>query len=180
MRFLKNIRNVKDAVGIVFSSGKYLGIGIASFVLCFIFYLFTLPATYTGGRIGLISFHFLTWRLAVFSFVMAILIALIISFILFIICSFRQSGGVNKSIVTGGFLASILPPLLCCSPVIPFFIGIFGAVSPAVFSFSGYIQGFIAVNENYILLGAILLLLFSVVNTANSVKTFVSNQCILD
>jgi len=180
MKFLGSIRNVKDAMRMVFSSGKYLGIGILSFVLFFIFYIFILPATYTGGRIGFISLHFLTWRLAVFSFVMALLIALLISFIFFMIHSFRQGSGVNKSVVTGGFLGSILPPLLCCSPLIPSFIGIFGAVSPGVFSFSGAIQGFIAVNENYILLGAMLLLLFSVVKTAKSVKAFVSNKCILD
>ena len=80
------------------------------------------------------------------------------------VLSFRQSGGVNKSVITGGFLGSFLPPLLCCSPLIPSFIGIFGAVAPGVFSFGGAIQGFIAVNEDYILSGAILLLLFSVID----------------
>ena len=48
---------------------------------------------------------------------------------------------------------------------------------PGVFGFSGAIQGFIAVNEDYILFGAILLLLFSVVKTAKSVRVFVSKKC---
>lgn len=180
MKFLKEIQNVKNIMKIVFSKRKYAGIGAVSFILFFTFYIFTLPATYTGGRVGFVSLQFLTWKLAAFSFVMAVLISLIISFILFMVFSFRQSGRINKSVITGGFLGSILPPLLCCSPLIPSFIGIFGAVAPGVFSFGGAIQGFIAVNEDYILSGAILLLLFSVVKTAKSVNAFISNQCYLD
>ena len=168
MIFLREVLNVKEVIKIVFSSGKYIRIGVLSFVLFFTLYLFTLPATYTGGRIGLVSLQFLTLKLVIFSLVMAILIALIISFISFMVLSFKNSKGINKSVITGGFLGSILPPLLCCSPLIPSFVGIFGAVVPGVFGFSGAIQGFIAVNEDYILFGAILLLLFSVVKTAKS------------
>ncbi len=180
MKFLGSFLDVKDAIKIVFSKKKYIFIGLASFTLFFIFYIFTLPATYTGGRVGLVSIQFLTFKLAIFSFFMAIFVSLIVSFILFMVFSFRQNRGINKSLIAGGFLGSILPPLLCCSPLIPSFIGIFGAVAPGVFSFSGAIQGFIAVNEDYILSGSIILLLFSVIKISKSVKSFVSNQCNLN
>ncbi len=177
MTFLKDFLDIKHSIKIVFSERKYIGIGFLSFSLFFTLYIFTLPATYTGGRIGLISLHFLTWELFIFSFVMAVLIALIISFISFLIYSFKRTKEINKSVITGGFLGSILPPLLCCSPLIPSFVGIFGAVLPGVFRFSGFLQGFIAVNENYILIGSIFLLLFSLIRMSKSVGAFVSRRC---
>ena len=163
-------QQVKDAIRIVFSSKKYIALGVGSFTAFLLLYLFTLPATYTGGRIGLISLRLLNAKLAVFSVIMAFLIALIIPFIVY---SFKQGAKVRKATAAGGFIGSILPPLLCCSPLIPSVAALFGAVSPAVFGLSGAVQGFIATNETYILLGAILLLLYGLVQTAKSTK-----QCI--
>lgn len=71
-------RNVKSALGIVFSSKKYISFGIGSFLLFFIFYSFMLPATYTGGRIGLVSLELLDFKLGIFSFIMALLLGLIV------------------------------------------------------------------------------------------------------
>ena len=130
-------------------------------------YLFTLPATYTGGRIGIISLRLLTPKLIAFSVVMAFFISLIIPFTVF---SFRQGGKTKKATTAGGFIGSILPPLLCCSPLIPSVAAVFGAVSPAVFGISGAVQGFIATNETYILLGATILLVFALVQAAKSTK----------
>lgn len=163
-------QHIKDAIRSVFSSKKYIALGVGSFAIFLLLYLFTLPATYTGGRIGLISLRLLNVKLAVFSFVMAFLIALIIPFTVY---SFKRGTKVRKATTAGGFIGSILPPLLCCSPLIPSVVAMFGAVSPAVFGISGSIQGFIATNETTILLGATLLLLFAVVQTAKSTK-----QCI--
>lgn len=162
--------HVKNAIRMVFSSKRYLALGIGSFIAFLLLYLFTLPATYTGGRIGLISLRLLNLKLAAFSFIMALLIALIIPFIVY---SLKQGAKTRKATSASGFIGSVLPPILCCSPIIPTIAGVLGAVSPVVFGFSGAVQGFIATNETYILLGATLLLLFAVVQTAKSTK-----QCI--
>lgn len=161
------LQHIKDAARIVFSSKKYVVLGISSFIAFFLLYIFALPATYTGGRIGLISLRLLNVKLAAFSFIMALLIALIIPLTVY---SFKQGAKTRKATATSGFVGSVLPPLLCCSPLLPSLAGVLGAVSPAVFGFSGAVQGFIATNETYILLGATLLLLFAVVQTAKSTK----------
>lgn len=161
---------VKEAIRMVFSSKRYVTLGISSFAVFLLLYLFTLPATYTGGRIGLISLRLLNVKLAAFSFTMALLIALIIPFTVY---SFKSGAKTRKATAASGFIGSVLPPILCCSPIIPTIAGFLGAVSPVVFGFSSAVQGFIATNETYLLLGATLLLLFAVVQTANSTK-----QCI--
>lgn len=161
------LNQVKDAIRIVFSSKRYVALGIGSFVVFLLLYLFTLPATYTSGRIGLISLKLVTVKLATFSFLMALLIALIIPFTVY---SFKHGVKTRKATTASGLVGSILPPFLCCSPFIPAVAGMLGAVSPAVLGFSSAVQGFIATNETYILLGATILLLFAVVQTAKSTK----------
>jgi len=164
---MKSLKYIKEAISIVFSSKKYIVLGVGSFVLFLLLYLFTLPATYTGGRIGIISLRLLTPKLVVFSVVMAMLIALIIPFTVY---AFRQGGKTRKASAASGFVGSVLPPLLCCSPLLPTLAGILGAVSPAVFGISGAVQGFVATNETYILLGATLLLVVALVQTAKGIK----------
>lgn len=164
--------HVKDAIKIVFSSKKYIALGVGSFAAFLLLYLFTLTTIYTPGRTVIISLRLLNVKLAVFSFVMAFLIALIIPFTVHL---FKQGGKIRKptTAAAGGFIGSILPPLLCCSPLIPSVAALFGAVSPAALGISGAVQGFMATNDTYILLGATLLLLYAVVQTAKSTK-----QCI--
>jgi len=164
-----NFNKYTNALKIVFSSKKYLLGGILTFFIFLLLYLFTLPATYTGGRIGLVSLKMLTPELGIFSFVMAFLVGLILPMSVY---SFKSNMKIKKS-GAGGFFVSILPSLLCCSPLIPSIAALFAASSPAAFGVGGAIQGFIAVNEIYILIGAVALLLFSFVQTAKSIT-----QCI--
>lgn len=164
------LRHIKDGSLIVFSSKKYVALGIGSFIIFLLLYLFTLPATYTGGRIGLISLRLLNVKLVIFSFIMALLVSLIIPFTIY---AFRQGVKAGKAKATSGFLGSVLPPILCCSPLLPSVAAIFGAISPSVLWIGGAVQGFIATYETYILLGATLLLLFAAVQTSKSTK-----QCI--
>ena len=164
-----NFNKYTNALKIVFSSKRYLLVGIFTFFIFLLIYLFTLPATYTGGRIGLVSLKMLTPELGILSFAMAFLIGLILPMSIY---SFRSNKKIKK-LSAGGFFVSILPSLLCCSPLIPSIVALFAASSPAAFGVGGTIQGFIAVNEIYILLGAVALLLFSFAQTAKSIT-----QCI--
>ena len=164
------VNHVTQAARIVFSSKKYVAISVGSFIIFLSLYLLTLPATYTSGRIGIISLRLLTLKLSVFSVVMALLVALIIPFTVY---SFKHGGKTRKASAATGFIGSLLPPLLCCSPLLPVLAGVLGAVSPALFGTVSAAQGFIATNETYILLGATILLFIALVQTAKSTK-----QCI--
>jgi len=163
---MKSLNHIKDSARIVFSSKKYIFIAVASFVSFFVLYIFTLPATYTGGRVGIISLQMLTPLQGFFAFVMALFISFIIPFTVY---AFKTGGKARKGSTATGFIASVLPPILCCSPLLPTLVATLGAVSP-IFGFSSSIQGFIATNETYILLGATLLLGFALIQTAKSTK----------
>lgn len=144
---MKVFHNIKNASIIVFSEKKYIWIAVILFSVFLAMYSFTLPAIYTGGRIGIVSIRLITVPLAIYSFVMAMLVSLIIPFTVY---SIKSKGKTKKGIASGGVVGSIIPSLLCCSPILPSIAAIFGAASPAVFRISGAIQGFIATYETYI------------------------------
>jgi len=96
----------------VFERRSYRITGVLAFALFFIAYLFILPATYTGGHIGLISLHYLTWRDGIIAFVLSLLMGMLIPFIVF---SYRMGGGSRKASTAGGLFASLITPFLCCT-----------------------------------------------------------------
>ena len=163
---MKSLNHIKDAVRIVFSSRKHIFIAVVIFIAFFVLYIFTLPATYTGGRVGIISLRMLTPLQGAFAFVMALFISLIVPFTIY---AFKMGRKAKKASTATGFIASVLPPILCCSPLLPTLVATLGAVSP-IFGFSSSLQGFIATNATYILLGATLLLVYALVQTAKSTK----------
>lgn len=149
--------------GIKFSfDGKVF---VPSFIFFFSLYSFILPATYTGGRVGLVSLKMLTPALTLFAFVFSILIAFIIIMNVRLYKSGKESNGSSAFL---GVFGGILPPLLCCSPVIPSLVASFGAVIPGLSSLSG-LQGFIAVYETEIYLAVVVLLLYALYASAKSV-----------
>lgn len=150
----------------VFVNRRYRLLSIVSFLTFATLYAFVLPATYTGGRVGMVSIQFLTPVLALFSVVMAGLIALIIPFTVYAAVVDTSAGTMNTA---GGFVSSVLPPLLCCSPFLPILAATFAGVFPAVFGISGFIQGFFATYEIEILAAATLLLACSVHRSARVV-----------
>lgn len=141
-------------------------IGLITFLAFFTLYLFTLPATYTGGRVGMVSLQYLTPTLAAFSFVMAGLVAVIIPFTAY---TMQLGGSSSTTATTSGFLGSVLPPLLCCSPLLPTLAAAVVGVFPAAFGVSGFIQGFVATYEIEILTVATFILLYAATRNAQSV-----------
>ncbi|MFC4452023.1 MULTISPECIES: hypothetical protein [Halobacteriales] len=160
------IESWSRASSIVFSQRKYRAIGAATFVVFATLYLFTLPATYTGGRVGLVSLRLLTPTLATFSVIMAGLVAVIVSFTAYTI---RLGGSASSATTTTGFVGSVLPPLLCCSPLLPILAASVVGVFPAAFGVSGFIQGVMATYEVEILTGATLVLVYAATQNANGV-----------
>lgn len=161
-----HLKTFHTAGSIVFSQRKYLGLAVATFLLTAVFYAFTLPATYTGGQIGMISLQYLTPLLAAFSVVMAGLVATIISFTAY---SLRLGASASTTTTTTGILGSVLPPILCCSPLLPTIAAVFVGVFPGAFGISGSVQGFIATYEIEILAAATVVLLYTVLQNAKGV-----------
>lgn len=160
------VSHIERALKTVFGERRYQLLGAGSFLALVTLYAFTLPATYTGGRVGLVSLRLLTPTLAGFAVVLSGLVAVLVPFNLYTLDLGAEAG---TATTTSGFLGSILPPLLCCSPLIPGLIAMVGAVFPAVAGTSGVIQGFIAVYEMEILAGATVLLLYAVHRSAQTV-----------
>lgn len=150
------MKSIATALSTVFRIGSYRTAGITSFVLFLALYLMTLPASYTGGRIGPAALRFLDAKLMVLSVVMAALIALIIPLLVYLL---RQGQRANKASATGGLFVGILTPILCCSPILPVVLSFLAAFFPSLIApFGWQLQGFIATHQTELFIAAILLL----------------------
>ncbi len=142
----KYFSTIKKAIVIVFENKKSRYLLFVSFVLLFVFYSFLLPATFTGGIVGLVSLRFLNFELAVFAFLFSVLLSLIIAFFNF---SFLENKKSSKK-AAGSFFGSVLPPLLCCSPLLPSIAAFLSGAFPYSFLAFGFLQGFLATYETQI------------------------------
>jgi hypothetical protein len=123
-------------------------VGTGAVLLLFaIMYAMILPATYTGGAIGLVSLRFLTLGMFALALLMAVLLALTLALGVY---GFRNGSGVKPAGSALGAILAALPPLLCCSPILPLAISAVAAILPAAGSLGVPIQGFIATHESAI------------------------------
>lgn len=135
---------VPRALRIVLASrGSTVGTG-AVFLLLAISYAMILPATYTGGAIGLVSLRFLTFGTFVLALLMALLLALTVALGVY---GLRHGAGAKPAGSALGAVLAALPPLLCCSPILPLAISAVAATLPAAGPLGVPIQGFIATHE---------------------------------
>lgn len=156
------------ALRTVFRQPIYRLIGVASFVLFLTLYFITLPSAFTGGRIGLIALQFLTAELAIWSVVMAALIAIISAFIVYLV---RQGMAVSRASTVGGVVAGVIGPILCCSPVLPIALGFIAGTFPALIGPSAWgLQGFIATHQSELFSLATLVLVFALWQNARRVE----------
>ncbi len=160
------MKYINEAIRIVFTLSKYRAFAVLVFAVFFTLYAFILPATYTGGRIGMVSLQFITPTLALFAFLFSFLLAFILPFAVYAFQKKRSSG--NSSAV-GSVFGSIIPPLLCCSPLLPTAAALLAGFFPFIFGVSGFIQGFIATYETQIFIIAALILLYSLWQNARQV-----------
>ena len=158
--------SVPRALQIVLASrGAMAGTG-AVFLVFAVLYALLLPATYTGGSIGLVSLRFLT----VGTFALALLMALLLALTLALgVHGFRNGSGAKPAGSALGAVLAALPPLLCCSPILPLAISAVAAVLPAAGSFGLPIQGFIATHEPEIYGVAIALMTWGLYGNARRV-----------
>lgn len=167
MSFVRRIGGpVNAASRTVFTVRRYQYGVVAMFLVSLLVYAVTLPATYTGGQIGVVSLRFLTPELAGFAVVLAGLASVAGTFTAYAI---RVGTNASTKSAAGGVIGSLLPPLVCCSPVLPAAAAGIAAVTGLSPLFAGAIQGLIARYELHILTGATLGLAYSVYATAKSI-----------
>jgi len=142
---LDRLRSVPRALAVVFGRTAYRVLALVLLVITLPAYLMILPASFTGGAIGLVTLPFLSVRLVLFAAAMSILLSLIVPTAIYAI---RHGGRLRASSATGGVLTAVLTPLLCCSPAIPIMISAIAAVIPAAGQFGLPLQAFIATHES--------------------------------
>ena len=154
---------VPRAVRIALGSRRAVVGTIALFLVALAFYAVLLPATSTGGTLGLVSLRFLTPGEFVLAAIMAALLALTI---VIGVHGFRHGSRTRPTGSALGAILATLPALLCCTPILPLAIATIASVLPAVGQLSGPIQGFIATHEGEIYGVAIALMLWSLYDNA--------------
>ena len=158
------------AAELVLRVSAYRVLTVCLFVLLLPVYLFTLPAVYTGGIVGLISLRYLNAELVFFSVALAGFLSLTLSLNIY---AFRASvRGRGAGLSLGAMVASLLPTGVCCTSLVPSLLAVLGATTPQIFGLTGRIQGFFATYETAFLGGALLLVLISLRLAARSVMGF--------
>ena len=151
--------NAIRATGLVFQTRPYRYLAAGLFALALTLYAFTLPATYTGGVIGLISLRYLNGELLFFSVALAALLSLALTLNVYAFrATVRKTG---RGLTVGALASSLLPASVCCTPLVPTLLAVAGASTPQIFGVTGRVQGLFATYELPILAIALVLLLFS-------------------
>ena len=151
--------NSVGAVSLVFHAQPYRYLAVGLFALALVLYLFTLPAVYTGGVIGLISLRYLTAELLFFAIALAALLSMALTLNIYAFRALVRQRSVGLSL--GAAFSSLLPAGICCTPLVPTLLAVLGASTPQIFGLTGRIQGVFATYEPLFLTFALILLLFS-------------------
>ncbi len=139
-------------------------VAIAGFAVLFALYAVTLPAVFTGGRMGWVSLQFLTPLQAVIAAALALTLALTLAIMTILLRDGRRA---SRAAASGSAAVGLITPFLCCSPLLPTLLGSAALVFPALANAAaGTVQGFIATHETEILLVSVLLGLFALYQNA--------------
>lgn len=163
---VRNIAQMPIAIRIALADRQVRFWGASTFMIGLIFYLLVLPATDTGGAIGLVSLRFLDTGEVALALIMAILLGLTTALG---IHGLRQGVHATSGKTVLGAIVAILPTLLCCSPVLPLTIAAIASVLPAAGTLGLPIQGFIATHESWLYGIAIALMAWGLYSNARRV-----------
>ncbi len=111
----------------MFEFPAYRRLALATFLPTLTLYVFTLPATYTGGVIGLVSLRYLNLELALLSLALAAALSLALTLNVY---AYRRAGDRRICGVTAGAMfSSFLPASICCTPVVPALLAFLARIS---------------------------------------------------
>jgi hypothetical protein len=129
--------------------GLVLGVAIT------LVYVVLLPASSTGGMVGLRALHYLTVSDVVLAVAMGVLLALSI---MIGVHGLRHGGRVRTAGSAVGAVLALAPSLLCCSPIVPLGVAALASIIPAAGGLGLPIQGFLATHTALIDAVALLLM----------------------
>ncbi len=111
---------------------------------------------------GYLDLRYLAFTFA-FAFAMAWVLTLQVHAVREVLAARESAGAPRRSGPLGALAAvvSLLPSFLCCSPVVPTVVGLFGLSAGTRLRATGTITYFFATNQNLLLLGALALVVAS-------------------
>lgn len=153
-----------EALGLVFERRTYLYSFLLLSIAISSFYIVLLPSLPLGS-LSLQVVRFITPLQLVFAIIFGLLLSLVI---LLNIYSARYRVKGVKAITLGSILASAVNGL-CCTPLIPSLIAVFGASSTVIFEYAPPIQAFFEYNYPYFYVLSSLLLFLSLQRSSKSI-----------
>jgi len=147
----------RNTLGIVLNEKWYRVAFLLLSAVVSVFYLFLLPSL-PFGTLTPSAISFIKPLQVAFAFVFGILLALVIVLNAY---SFKIRAAGTKGLTLGSILASLVNGL-CCTPLIPTLLALFGASTPVLFEYSPRIQAFFEFNYQYFYLISAFTLLASV------------------
>lgn len=113
-------------------------------------YLVLLPFDYTQ-QISLANLHYLDARLVAWSFGLGLSMASVFALQAYSIKSLAVAKGRSGTVGAVAFMASLLPSLLCCTPIVPTVLALVGLSTVSLYGVTGAVQHFMATRQNYVL-----------------------------
>ncbi|GAC1397014.1 MAG: hypothetical protein NVSMB52_10670 [Chloroflexota bacterium] len=141
-------------------------LGIAASV-SFLYSIF-LPFALTQ-RLSLSNWHYLSTEWTGFSIAFGLLIGWIVTLQVYAVSRVAQGRG--QTLTLGAVVGSLLPSMVCCTPVVPTLLALFGLSTVSIYGLSGRIQSFFALHERYIMLASLLLLVGSALWSMRKLRT---------
>ena len=146
---------LSTGAAVLASRGRLAGFVVTAAVVS-LAYTILLPFDITQ-RFSLANWHYLTASLIAWS----VALGLGMAYVLVVqVHAIRQIAARGSSVTVGGvaFLGSLLPSLLCCSPVLPTLLAFVGLSTAQVYGTAGAWQYFFAVHQTAFLAGSLVVL----------------------
>jgi len=152
----------RDAISIVFNDKKHILAFVLLALIITSIYIILLPSL-PNGTVSLTFVRFATPFQIVFSIIFGVLLGLIIVLNLYTrkVQKTSKSKNISNGTVTGAIAATFVN-LLCCTPIIPSIIALFGGSTPLLFNLSAPLEAFFENNYVYFYLISAVLLVVSV------------------
>lgn len=148
----------RNALRLAFSQKKYLSLFAVLAVGISTLYMYLLPSLPDGVLIAPYAIRFITPLQVAFALIFGVLLSLVVVLNVY---AFGMRASSGKRLTIGSVLASFCNAL-CCTPIIPTLIALFGASTPVLFDYSPRIQAFFEFNYPYFYLFSAVLLLISI------------------
>ena len=161
-----SLGSLRRALSLALATGRAKLGTFAFFLAALAFYASLLPATSTGGTLGLVSLRYLTLGEFLIALAMSALLSVTVALGVY---GLWQGQRVNPTGTLLGAALALAPSLLCCTPAIPLAITAMASLLPAAGHFGVPIQGWIATHEGTLYAAAIAAMTWGLLGSARRV-----------